>query len=135
MAPGVSTVGHPAPNGVWSCSLATEASQHGSRFYSVAARCSAGLAKGLALKQRVLGLAAAIAVTLGGGFALSGTAEAGAPNNQACLGVDLSGYAKDLQPLGRTLIAAISGGGAGAEVQAHLAGLVPDFVIPNTCND
>ena len=57
------------------------------------------------------------------------------PNNQACLGEDISGYAQVLQPLGQNLLPNITSGGAGNEVQAHLAGDVPDEVIPNSCND
>lgn len=59
------------------------------------------------------------------------------PNNQACLGEDFSGYAKAFQPFGQTLIAfgGIIEGGIGDEVQAHLAGFVPDGVLPNSCND
>jgi len=63
------------------------------------------------------------------------------PNNQACLGKDFSGYAKLFQPFGQTLITFAPGdtpiieGGLGAEVQNHLAGLVPDSVLPNSCNN
>ena len=63
------------------------------------------------------------------------------PANQACLGEDFSGYAKDLRPLGQVLTSfevggtPIIDGGLGDEVQNHLAGLVPDAVIPNSCND
>lgn len=63
------------------------------------------------------------------------------PNNQACLGKDFSGYAKAFRPFGQVLTHfAVGGtpiiqGGIGDEVQNHLAGLVPDSVLPNSCND
>lgn len=63
------------------------------------------------------------------------------PNNQACLGKDFSGYAKAFQPFGQVLTNFVVGrtpiiqGGLGDEIQAHLAGNVPDSVIPNSCND
>lgn len=63
------------------------------------------------------------------------------PNNQACLGRDFSGYAKDFRPFGQVLTHFEVGGtpiiqsGLGDEVQNHLAGNVPDEVIPNSCND
>lgn len=63
------------------------------------------------------------------------------PNNQACLGEDFSGYAKAFKPFGQVLTSFEVGGtpiiegGLGDEVQNHLAGNVPDEVIPNACND
>ena len=58
------------------------------------------------------------------------------PANHACLGEDFSGYAKDFQPLGQTLLSlGVVDGGLGTEVQLHQAGLVPDGFLPNTCND
>lgn len=66
------------------------------------------------------------------------TALADPPNDDpACLGQDVSGYAQDQ---GADFGAFVSGlatgtGGIGDEVRAHHAGLVPDAVIPNTCND
>ena len=58
------------------------------------------------------------------------------PNNQACLGHDVSGYAQGGAEFG-SLISGLASttGGVGADVQAHLAGQVPDEVIPNSCND
>ena len=84
-----------------------------------------------------------IVATLVAGSLLAGThsASAAEPNNQACLGKDFSGYAKAFQPFGQTLTTfaptgtPIIEGGLGAEVQGHLAGLVPDSVLPNSCNN
>jgi hypothetical protein len=72
------------------------------------------------------------------GSLLAGAASASAaqPANQACLGHDFSGYAQGGSAFGgfiRTL--ATNTQGVGGEIQAHLAGLVPDTVIPNSCND
>ena len=58
------------------------------------------------------------------------------PNNKACLGNDFSGYAE-----GGSLFVdfvsflAVFTQGIGNEIQAHLAGLVPDSTIPNSCNN
>lgn len=66
---------------------------------------------------------------------------AATPANQACFGEDFSGYAKAFRPLGQVLTnfevggTPIIEGGLGDEVQNHLAGNVPDGVIPNSCND
>lgn len=58
------------------------------------------------------------------------------PNNQACLGKDFSGYAQGGAVFGGFIAGlASSTTGVGAEFQAHLAGEVPDVVIPNSCND
>jgi hypothetical protein len=68
-------------------------------------------------------------------------ASAAKPANQACLGKDFSGYAQAFPPFGQLITSfAIGGtpiieGGLGAEVQGHLAGLVPEGVFPNSCND
>jgi opacity protein-like surface antigen len=72
------------------------------------------------------------------GSLLAGAASASAaqPANQACLGHDFSGYAQGGSAFGgfiQTL--ATNTQGVGGEIQAHLAGLVPDTVIPNSCND
>lgn len=69
--------------------------------------------------------------------AWSATALAAGPNNQACFGEDASTYAAILRPLGQTLIAPLahSPNGLGDNVQAHLAGLIPDEAFPNSCND
>ena len=58
------------------------------------------------------------------------------PNNQACLGNDFSGYAKGGSLFGDFIsFLATSTQGIGNEIQAHLAGLVPDSTIPNSCNN
>lgn len=78
----------------------------------------------------------ATAALAAGMAALALPALAAQPNNQACLGEDFSGYAQGLRPFGQALNGlGLTDGGLGAEVQAHLAGLVPDGVIPNSCND
>jgi len=61
---------------------------------------------------------------------------AGPPNNQACLGNDFSGYAQGGSSFGAFVSGiASSTQGVGTEIQAHLAGQVPDSVIPNSCNN
>lgn len=63
-------------------------------------------------------------------------AQAATPNNQACFGTDISGYAHDNPAFPDFLIAlAKSVPGVGSIIQMHMAGLVPDSVIPNSCND
>jgi len=63
-------------------------------------------------------------------------AQAAQPNNPACLGHDFSGYAQGGAAFGG-FISGLAGGtqGVGNEIQLHLAGSIPDTVIPNTCND
>jgi hypothetical protein len=71
-------------------------------------------------------------------FSLTGSvALAGQPNNQACLGHDVAGRAsQDGSALGAFFSGvAMSTQGLGDEVQAHQAGLIPDSVLPNSCND
>ena len=76
-------------------------------------------------------------------IAQTAPARAAQPNNQACLGEDFSGYARNaaLHPFGQTITTFAPGGtpiiegGLGAEVQNHLAGNVPDTVLPNSCNN
>ncbi len=60
------------------------------------------------------------------------------PNNQACFGEDASSATQISTGFVGGLFSSIARNatpGAGVEVQAHLAGLVPDEVFPNTCND
>jgi hypothetical protein len=72
-----------------------------------------------------------------------GTAPAVAdpPANQACLGDDASTAAHALVGGGSSLGEVVSATATtrpraiGDEVQAHLAGEIPDEVFPNTCND
>lgn len=89
------------------------------------------------MRRVVLGAGAAALMFAAAG----GTALAARPNNQACLGKDFSSYAQNFRPFGQVITSfAVGGtpiieGGIGDEVQNHLAGLVPDAVLPNTCND
>jgi pectate lyase len=85
-----------------------------------------------------------IAIMLGiVGVLLASAALAAEPNNQACLGKDFSGYAKNGGSLfgeggsefGSFFSTVLAVGGAGAEVQAYLAGGIPDELLPNSCND
>src|SRR6266699_423979 len=78
---------------------------------------------------------------------LAGPASAARPNNQACLGNDLSSYARFGSPGGGAVVFSAGSGfgpfhqalegsaGVGNVIQAHMAGLVPDTVLPNSCND
>ncbi len=67
------------------------------------------------------------------------TVLAAQPANKACLGKDFSGYAEDGTPYGDfgPFVSGLASStqGVGSEFQAHLAGQVPDEVIPNSCND
>lgn len=73
---------------------------------------------------------------------------AATPNNQGCVGQDFSGYARNGNSSGLLTFSSGSGWGqihnvlatnatpgVGVEIQNHQAGLVPDFVIPNSCNN
>lgn len=85
------------------------------------------------MKQLVAAAALAGALLAGSGLRPAWAAE---PNNQACLGHDVSGYAQGGAGFGHFLVGlAASTTGVGTEFQAHLAGLVPDSIIPNSCND
>ena len=79
---------------------------------------------------------------------------AGAPASRACFGKDVSGYAQNgetdpgsffefgpgagwggfISGVARTT-GADGHVGVGGEIQAHHAGLVPDAVVANSCND
>lgn len=78
-----------------------------------------------------------LAVVLSLLFSLSGSvALAGQPNNQACVGHDVSGYAQGGSAFGAFVAGiAMTTQGIGGEIQAHQAGLVPDSVLVNSCND
>jgi hypothetical protein len=76
------------------------------------------------------------AVTLA--VVLATPAVAAQPNNQACLGKDIRSYAQGGLgvPFGSFVATlATATGGVGDEIQAHLAGQIPDEVLPNSCND
>ena len=85
--------------------------------------------------KKLIGLALVVGIlslTLG-----SGLATAAQPNNQGCLGTDISSAASGLGVGWGQFAASVAQtpNGFGDEVQAHLAGLMPDAVMPNTCND
>jgi len=82
--------------------------------------------------RRILIAAVSAASILAGASAAS----AAEPANHACLGHDFSGYAQGGSAFGGFIATvATNTQGIGGEVQAHLAGQVPDTVIPNSCND
>ena len=57
------------------------------------------------------------------------------PSNQACFGHDVSGLAQAGADFGAFVsTGARTTGGMGDDVQALQAGLIPDEVLPNTCN-
>ena len=67
---------------------------------------------------------------------LATPAGAAQPNHQACLGEDIRVYAKGGAMFGGFVSGmATTGDGTGTEIQAHLAGQIPDQVLPNSCND
>jgi hypothetical protein len=69
-------------------------------------------------------------------LALASPAAAARPNNPACLGQDISTSAgMGGAGFGAFVAGMATGGGVGDEIQAHLAGDIPDTRIPNTCND
>jgi hypothetical protein len=79
---------------------------------------------------------------IGGGVGVAGAGVAGAaePNNQACVGESLSGLATTVPPpgFGQGVVGFAqdpSGQGLGDAIQLLQAGVVPDFIVPNTCND
>lgn len=84
-------------------------------------------------RTRIMVSAVAAAMLL----AVPATAFSAEPNNQACLGYDFSGYAlaggSDFGQFNAALAEAVPG--LGFPIQLHLAGLVPDYVVENSCND
>ncbi len=77
----------------------------------------------------------------------AGTASAAEPNNQACLGTDFSTYARYGAP-GPVVVFDAGAGfgqfnaslaqrvpGLGLPIQLHLAGVIPDWYLSNSCND
>ncbi len=94
--------------------------------------------------KRTLGRAAVAAGVLAGiVLGSASSASAGEPVDQACVGESLSALATT-QPSPGAFGAGVVGfaqdpnlppPGLGEGVQALQAGLVPDEVVPNTCND
>jgi len=83
-------------------------------------------------------LARSITVGLGAAtiaVALGSPATAAQPNHQACLGHDIRIYAEAGSGFGAFTSGLAADGGVGEEIQAHLAGAIPDAMIPNSCND
>jgi hypothetical protein len=86
--------------------------------------------------------AAAAALAAGVTVGVGTPAGAGKPQNQACLGESLSALASD-QPAPGAFGAGVRGfaqdptsrPGLGDGIQALQAGLVPDELVLNTCND
>jgi len=76
-----------------------------------------------------IGAAALVAAVV-----LAPAATAAKPNQQACLGKDIRAYAQAGAGFG-SFVSLLADGGAGLEIQAHLAGFVPDSQIHNSCND
>lgn len=67
---------------------------------------------------------------------LATPAPAAQPNHQACLGEDIRIYVEGGSRFGGLVSGmAATGDGIGSEIQAHLAGRIPDDVMPNSCND
>jgi len=74
------------------------------------------------------------AAALASAVLLAPPAGAAAPSNHACLGQDVRGYAQMGAGFG-AFVSQLADEGVGSEIQAHLAGQVPDEAIPNSCND
>jgi len=66
---------------------------------------------------------------------LAAPAAAAQPKHRACLGEDVRSYAQGGPMFGAFVSGVLAVDGAGAEIQAHLAGAIPDEAILNTCND
>ena len=67
---------------------------------------------------------------------LATPAAAAQPQRQACLGEDIRMYAAGGAGFGAFVAEmATATEGVGAEIQAHLAGAIPDDIQPNSCND
>lgn len=64
-------------------------------------------------------------------------AHAEAPRNRGCFGQDISSYARGVASYFGQFMAqmATSANGVSDEVAYHKAGLVPDAVVANSCND
>jgi hypothetical protein len=92
--------------------------------------------------RRIRIAAAAMIVTGGVILGSGGVASAAKPANQACVGESLSALATTQPSPGAFGGAVVSFAqdpsgrpGLGDVVQAGQAGLIPDEVLPNTCND
>ena len=93
-------------------------------------------------KNLILAGAAAAALAAGITIGAGNPAGAGKPVNQACLGESLSALASN-QPAPGAFGQGVRSfaqdpappPGLGAGIQALQAGMVPDAVVPNTCND
>jgi hypothetical protein len=57
---------------------------------------------------------------------LAAPAAAAQPNHQACLGEDIRTYAQDGSAFGAFVSGSLANDGVGAEIQAHLAGDIPN---------
>lgn len=78
----------------------------------------------------------ALLTTLGLSLALAGPVLAAKPNNQACVGHDVSGYAAGGADFGHFVSGiASTTEGIGDDIQSDMAGQIPDTVLPNSCND
>jgi hypothetical protein len=82
---------------------------------------------------------AGVASTLLGTVAISSTALAAQPAVRACLGASVSAGAQLFHPYGQVVLAPNTPTGPFGKVSdavhAIQAGLVPDSIYPNTCND
>jgi hypothetical protein len=95
-----------------------------------------GIAEAVDLRSR-RALRRSVTAVLGAAIvavALASPAVGAQPNHQACLGHDIRTYAQSGSGFG-AFVSNLADEGAGTEVQAHLAGLVPDESIDNSCND
>ena len=95
------------------------------------------------MKRKIRIAAASMVVAAGLIAAVAAPASAAKPANQACVGESLSALAMPPAPSPGSFGAAVvsfaqnpSGRpGLGDTAQAGAAGLIPDAVLPNTCND
>ena len=86
------------------------------------------------LARTCAGALGAATAALVAAVVLAPPAAAAKPNHQACLGHDIRTYAALGSGFG-AFVSGLSDGGVGTEIQAHLAGLVPDEGVTNSCND
>lgn len=68
-------------------------------------------------------------------LALASPATAAQPNRPSCLGHDIRTYADMGAGFGTFVSGIATNGGAGDEIQLHLAGTIPDTVLENSCNN